>query len=56
MECTISRSDIDAVFRATPKNEHDKDAPIIIKFINMQMRDLYCDARKALGENSVTNK
>ena len=56
MECTIQRSDIDAVYRAKPKNEHDKDAPIIIKFTNMQTRDSYYDARKALGKNSVTTK
>ena len=56
MECTIQRSDIDAVYRAKPKTEPDKNTPIIIKFTNKQTRDLYYDARKALGKNRVTTK
>ena len=56
MECTIQRSDIDAVNRAKRKTEPDKITPIIIKFTNTQTRDSYHDARKNLGKNSVTTK
>ena len=55
MECPISKSDIDTIYRIKAKDDKQSSAaPIIVRFNNMDIRDEFYNGRKSLGKNDIT--